>query len=165
MVRFTASLLHLPRRMLRASPTAAPTPSATGWEFTSFSGPTRLVELSPRSGRQSWLFANQAALRGAAYRPWKERSELSGGRKYRFLIEIQNASGHVQKFPLVADNFGPDGGSQFYSRDFLSAPFLDAFGQEGGVLRWRTDKGAELASWILTGTAAAREMVRKVCNL
>jgi hypothetical protein len=58
-----------------------------------------------------------------------------------------------------------DPGSQFYSRNFLSAPFLDAFGQEGGVLRWRTDKGGEIASWLLTGMAAATEIVRKVCNL
>jgi hypothetical protein len=148
--------------------TAAPAPpSATGWEFTSFSGPARLVEFSPRSGdAKVWLLC-QPKPRSAELRidPGKSDPSYQEGRKYQFLIEIKNASGHVQKFPLAADNFGPDGGSQFYSRDFLSAPFLDAFGEEGGVLRWRTDKGAELASWPLTGTAAARAMVRKVCNL
>jgi hypothetical protein len=148
--------------------TAAPAPpSATGWEFTSFSGPTRLVEFSPRSGdAKVWLLC-QPKPRYAELRidPGKSDPSYQEGQKYRFLIEIQNSSGRVQKFPMVANNFGPDGGSQFYSRDFLSAPFLDAFGDEGGVLRWRTDKGAELASWPLTGTAAAREMVRKVCNL
>jgi hypothetical protein len=125
------------------------------------------VEFSPRSGdAKVWLLC-QPKPRYAELRidPGKSDPSYQEGQKYRFLIEIQNSSGRVQKFPMVANNFGPDGGSQFYSRDFLSAPFLDAFGDEGGVLRWRTDKGAELASWPLTGTAAAREMVRKVCNL
>jgi hypothetical protein len=147
--------------------TAAPTPpSATGWEFTSFSGPTRLVGSSPGSEPRVEILC-QPSPRSAQLRivPGKNDPSYEEGRKYRFLIEIKNASGHVQKFPLGADNFGPDGGSQFYSRDFLSAPFLDAFGEEGGVLEWRTDKGAQLGSWPLTGTAAARAMVRKVCNL
>ncbi len=66
---------------------------------------------------------------------------------------------------MAAYNMGPDGGSQFYSRNFLSMPFLDAFGQEGGVLSWRTDKGTEIASWVLKGTAKARDLMRRVCNL
>lgn len=150
------------------APTAAPTPpSATGWEFTSFSGPTRLVGLSPGPQEPRIEILCQPSPRSAQLRivPEKIDPSYQEGRKFRFLIEIKNASGHVQKFPLVADNFGPDGGSQFYSRNFLSSPFLDAFGEEGGVLQWRTDKGAELASWPLTGTAAARAMIRKVCNL
>ena len=39
-----------------AAPESATTPSATGWEFTYFSGPARLVEFSPRSGHAKvWL--------------------------------------------------------------------------------------------------------------
>jgi hypothetical protein len=150
-----------------AAPVSATTPSATGWEFTYFSGPDpRLVGSSLGSEPKVEILC-QPSPRSAELRidPGKNDPNTREGKKSHFLIEIQNASGHVQKFPLVANNFGPDGGSQFYSRDFLSAPFLDAFGQEGGVLRWRTDKGGEIASWLLTGTAAAREIVRKVCNL
>jgi hypothetical protein len=149
--------------------TAAATASATGWEFNSFSGPERLVGDSPRVGNAqaqvSLLCQPKPRSTQLRIDPGKDDPSYQEGRKFRFVIEIQNASGHVQKFPMVAENFGPDGGSQFYSQDFLSAPFLDALGQEGGVLRWRTDKGAELASWPLIGTAAGREMVRKTCKL
>src|SRR5271165_3162073 len=150
-----------------AAPVSATTPSATGWEFTYFSGPARLVEFSPRSGHAKvWLLC-QPSPRATELRidPGTDDQNTQEGKRSLFLIEIQTPSGSLQKFPLVAYNFGPDGGSQFYSRNFVSSSFLDAFGQEGGVLRWRTAKGAELASWPLTGTAAAREMVRKVCNL
>lgn len=87
------------------------------------------------------------------------------GEKSVSLLEIQNISGGVRKFSLVAYNTGPDGGSQLYSRDFLSTPFVDAYGQEGGVLRWETEKGVEIGSWPLKGSAAARDLVRKVCHL
>ena len=87
------------------------------------------------------------------------------GAKSVFLIEVENASRNVRKFPMVAYNMGPDGGSQFYSRNFLSTPFLGAFAQDGGILSRRTDKGVEIASWQLSGTAEARGIVRKVCRL
>ena len=151
-----------------AAPVSATTPSATGWEFTYFSGlPVPHLVGSSLGSEPKVEILCQPSPRSAELRidPGKNDPNTQEGKKSQFLIEIQNASGRVQKFPLVAYNFGPDGGSQFYSRDFLSAPFLDAFGQEGGVLRWRTDKGGEIASWLLTGTAAAREIVRKVCNL
>ena len=151
-----------------AAPVPTTTPSAVGWLFTYFTGPDYPHLVGSSMGAEPKVeILCQPSPRTAELRidPGKNDPSYQEGKKYRFLIEIQNASGHVQKFPLVADNFGPDGGSQFYSRDFLSAPFLDAFAQEGGVLRWRTDKGGEIASWRLTGTAAAREIVRKVCNL
>ena len=150
-----------------AAPASATTPSAIGWEFTYFSGPDPHLVASSLGSQPRIELLCQPTPRSAELRidPGKNDPSFQEGKKFLFLIEIQNGSGRVQKFPLVAYNFGPDGGSQFYSRDFLSAPFLDAFGQDGGVLRWRTDKGAEIGSWLLTGTSAAREIVRRVCNL
>jgi len=78
-------------------------------------------------------------------------------------MEIQGGPGGDRKFSMTGHNTGPDGGNQYYSRDFLYTPFLDAFG-EGRSLSWRTDKGAELASWPLDGAAEARDAVRKYCS-
>jgi hypothetical protein len=104
--------------------------------------------------------ADELTFEPAVYDP-----DTGEGEKARFLLEIQDASGAVRTFPIVAYNTGPDGGSQFHSRNFLSTSLLDTLRQEDGVLRWRTDKGVEIASWPLSGVADARAAARKFCGL
>jgi hypothetical protein len=142
------------------------------WEYvlTDYPGsPRHVLVTGPAGGQESphihfWCQVNS---RTAELRldPSKYDPNSSEGERFRFLLEIRNESGNAQTFPIVAYSTGPDGGSQFYSRDFLSTPLMDAFGQEGGVLKWRTDKGAEIASWPLSGSTDARAMVRKNCGV
>ena len=150
-----------------APPLTAP-PTSSRWTYAYFSNPSRLVvSTASISGHASIQLLCQPNPRWAEFRidPATNDPNAVEGAKSVFLIEIQDASRNVRKFPMVAYNMGPDGGSQFYSRNFLSTPFLDAFGQEGGVLSWRTQNGAETASWPLSGTVEARGMVRKICHL
>jgi hypothetical protein len=163
-----APLLQQTAGVIAEPAASTTTPSATSWTYTYFSTPeTHFVGSSPTSQQAKIWVLCQPKPRYTEFRidPGVYDQNTKEGEKSVFSIEIQNASGSIRRFPLIAYNFGPDGGSQFYSRDFVSSPFLEAFGQEGGVLRWRTAKGVEIASWRLTGTAAAREMVRRVCHV
>jgi hypothetical protein len=153
----------------------APARRAPGsrWEYvlTDYPGrPRRVLVTGPALGGQEaphihfWCQVNSRTAE-LTLDPSKYDPNSSEGEGFRFLLEIRSASGNAQTFPIVAYSTGPDGGSQFYSRDFLSTPLMDAFGQEGGVLKWRTDKGAEIASWPLSGSTDARAMVRKNCGV
>ena len=73
--------------------------------------PARLVEFSPMSGHAKvWLLC-QPSPRATELRIdlGTDDQNTQEGKRSLFLIEIQTPSGGLQKFPLVAYNFGPDG--------------------------------------------------------
>jgi hypothetical protein len=82
-----------------------------------------------------------------------------------FILDVQNTPGGNQKFPVGAYYTDADGGDNWVFNKGVTPAFLDAFGQEGGRLSWRTADGVVIASWPLRGTARARDAMRRVCNL
>jgi hypothetical protein len=81
-----------------------------------------------------------------------------------FILDVHDASGKDLKFPVIAYYTVGDGGDNWVFEKGLTPAFLDAFGQDGGRLSWRTTSGVEITSWPLQGTAKARSMMRQICN-
>jgi hypothetical protein len=152
-------------RLLRAHPRVPPT--AANWTFGSSAGiasASREIHGSitavtcNRQIKHVGLTVIVFEYKGKLLKNIEEKA-------YRYTTYVHESSGIAKSFPVIAYYTSADGGDNLVFKEGLNSSFLEAFGQEDGRLTWRTAAGEEILSWQLQGTAKARDVMRRVCNL